>query len=75
MTGVLPQINSCLKEQQSNLKLYALTTLNEMAKHNQDLAQIIVDVPVLPHVIHFLSPNYTDIKVQVGILKITHKLI
>lgn len=45
-----------------------------MAKHNQDLAQIIVDVPVLPHVIQFLSPNYTDIKVQVGILKITHRV-
>jgi len=36
-----------------------------MAKQSQDLAQMIVDVSILPQVIHFLSPTFTDIKVQV----------
>lgn len=65
-TGVLlPLINLCLKEPQQNLRLYALSTLDEFAKQNQDLAQIIVDVPTLPHVAHLLSSNITDVKVQV----------
>lgn len=65
-TGILlPIINICLKEQHHTIKLYALYTLDEMAKQSQDLAQMIVDVSILPQVIHFLSPTFTDIKVQV----------
>lgn len=36
-----------------------------MVKDNEDLANTIVNVPTLPHVINFLSSNFTDIKVQV----------
>jgi len=47
------------------LKLYALSALDEMAKNNEDLAIKIVDIPTLPHVIIFLTPNFVDKKVQV----------
>jgi hypothetical protein len=62
---VLPQIISCLKEQHQNLKLCALTVLDEIAKQNQHLAQIVVEVSTLPLVMNYLSQNFTDVKVQV----------
>lgn len=71
ITGLLTPIIQCLKEQQHNLKLYALSALNEIAKYNEDLAQTIVNVKCLPIVINFLIPSFTDIKVQVhNIMKI-----
>lgn len=66
LTGVLPPIVMCLKDKEHNLKSYALSTLDEMAKHNQELAQTIVDVPTLPYVTNFLSPKFMDVKVQVN---------
>lgn len=68
--GVLPQIILCLKEQHQNLKLCALSVLDEIAKHNQDLAQTIVEIPTLPHIMNYLSQNCTDIKVQVTIINV-----
>lgn len=65
-TGLLPQIVQCLKQQQQNLKIFGLSALHEIVKHNEELAQEIVPIPTLPHVIHFLSPNFTDVKVQVN---------
>lgn len=62
-----------MKEQQHNLKSQALSTLNEIAKHNEDVAQIIVDVPTLPYVMNFLSPNFTDVKVKVSNYTIVKK--
>lgn len=65
-TEILPQIVQCLMSPQQNLKLYALSTLNEIAKHCQPhLAKKIVNMPILSSVMHFLSPNYMDTKVQV----------
>lgn len=64
-SGILPQIVRCLKEEQQNLKLYALTALDEIVKHNEDLANTVVKLPTLPQVIHFLQPNFTDVKIQV----------
>lgn len=55
----------CLKDKEHNLKSFALSALDEMAKHNQELAQTIVDVPTLPHVTNLLSSKFTDVKVQV----------
>lgn len=74
-SGVLPQIVQCLKEQQQSLKLYALSALDEMAKNNEDLAVKIVDLPTLPHVIHFLMPNFIDKKVQVCFSTLLHVLL
>lgn len=65
-TGVLQQVVVCLKEQQQNLKLNALTVLDEISKHNKDLAHKVVDAHALPCVMNFLSLNFTDVKVQVG---------
>jgi len=68
-TGILPQIVQSLKEERHDFKLYALSTLSEIAKHNQKLAKQIVDVHTLPNVIIFLSTDYnTDVKLQVPIL-------
>lgn len=64
-TGILHHIVQCLKEDQQNLKLYALTALDEFVKHNEDLATIVVKVPTLPQVMHFLRSNFTDVKIQV----------
>lgn len=64
-TGALPHIVRCLDEKRQNLKLFALITLDEMAKHNQAIAQIIANVPTLPRVIDFLSSDFTDVEVQV----------
>lgn len=68
LAGVLPHIISCLKEQHQHLRLCALSVLDEMVKQNQDLAQTIVEVQALPHVINFLSQKFTDIKVQVKLI-------
>ncbi|XP_027841252.1 sperm-associated antigen 6-like [Aphis gossypii] len=73
--GVLPQIVQCLKEQQQSLKLYALSALDEMAKNNEDLAIKIVDLPTLPHVIHFLMPNFIDKKVQKSALTLIKNIV
>lgn len=64
-TGLLPLIILCLKEQPNNLKVFGLLVLDEIAKHNEDLAQRIVDSSALPHVICFLSPKFSEIKIQV----------
>lgn len=64
-TGVLPHIARCLVGKRRNLKQFALTTLDEMAKHSQAIARKIVNVPILPHVIDFLSPDFTNVEVQV----------
>lgn len=62
----MPQIVRSLEEERHNLKLYALTTLSEIAKHNQKFAKKIVDMHILPHVIIFLSTDYTtEVKLQV----------
>lgn len=65
LTGVLSQIVRCLDEKRRNLKLFGLTTLNEIAKYNQALARKIVNVPTLPHVINCLTADFTDVEVQV----------
>lgn len=65
-TGILPLIIVCLKEQSNNLKLHGLLVLDEIAKHNEDLAQRIVESSALPHVICFLSPKFTEVKIQVN---------
>jgi len=46
-----------------------------MAKNNDDLALKIVEVPTLPHVIIFLTPNFIDKKVQVYFLILCHILL
>ncbi|CAH1733320.1 unnamed protein product [Aphis gossypii] len=68
-SGILPQIVQSLKEERHDFKLYALSTLSEIAKHNQKLAKQIVDVHTLPNVIIFLSTDYnTDVKLQANTL-------
>lgn len=62
---MLPQIVRCLDEKRKNLKLLALTTLDEMVKHNQAIARKIVNVPTLPHVIDCLLADFTDVEVKV----------
>jgi len=62
----LPQIVQSLKEERHNFQLHALTTLSEIAKHNQKLANKIVGMDTLPQAIIFLSTNYiTEVKLQV----------
>lgn len=62
----MPQIIQSLKEERHNFKLHALSTLSEIAKHNQKLAKKIVDVNTLPQVTIFLSTDYiTEVKLQV----------
>jgi len=64
--GILPQIVQSLKEERNSFKFHALSTLSEMAKHNQKLAKKIVGVNTLPQVIIFLSTDYTtEVKLQV----------
>ncbi|XP_008185595.1 sperm-associated antigen 6-like isoform X3 [Acyrthosiphon pisum] len=68
-SGILPQIVQSLKEERHNFKLHALSTLSEIAKHNQKLAKKIVDMNTLPKAIIFLSTNYTtEIKLQASAL-------
>ncbi|KAF0753290.1 sperm-associated antigen 6-like [Aphis craccivora] len=68
-SGILPQIVQSLKEERHDFKLYALSALSEIAKHNQKLAKQIVDVHTLPNVIIFLSTDYnTDVKLQANTL-------
>lgn len=64
ITGLLSPIIQCLTEKQQNLKVYALSALNEIAKHNRYLAQTVVDVKCLPTVIQMLLPSFTDITLQ-----------
>lgn len=66
LSGVLHPIAMCLKDKEHNLKLYALNTLNEMTKENEDLAQAIIDVSTLPLVSNLLTCNTTELKVQVN---------
>lgn len=66
-SGVLPPILLCLKEKEHNLKLYAISALNDMVKEDEDMAQTIVNIPeTLPNLINLLSLNSTEIKVQVN---------
>ncbi|XP_022166817.1 sperm-associated antigen 6-like [Myzus persicae] len=68
-SGILPQIIQSLKEERHNFKLHALSTLSEIAKHNQKLAKKIVDVNTLPQVTIFLSTDYiTEVKLQASAL-------
>lgn len=66
LSGVLPSIVACLRDKEHNLKLYALNTLNDMIKNNEDLAQAVIDVPTLPLMSNLLSSNTTEIKIQVN---------
>lgn len=63
--GALIHIVQCLKEEEQNLKLYALSTLDEIVKDNEEFAIAVVEVPSLLFVINFLSPNFTDVKIKV----------
>lgn len=67
-------IVQCLKEKEHNLKPYALTALDDIANHNQDLAQAIVDVSALPCVIKLLF-DIKDIKIQVNIMYYENKRV
>lgn len=63
---MLPQIVLRLKDQQQNIQSYALSTLNEMAKHDQYLTRVIADIPNLSHILDYLLPDFTDIRIQVN---------
>ncbi|CAI6359268.1 unnamed protein product [Macrosiphum euphorbiae] len=68
-SGILLQIVQSLKEERHNFKLHALSTLSEIAKHNQKLAKKIVDMNTIPQAIIFLSTNYiTEVKLQASAL-------
>lgn len=61
----MPQIIRRLKDQQQNIQSYALSALNEMAKHDQYSTRVIADIPNLSHILGYLSPDFTDIRIQV----------
>lgn len=54
-----------------NVKYYALSILNGIANHNDGFAKTIVDIPkTLTYVVDFLSPDFMDLKIQVGTLDV-----
>jgi len=63
--GAIPLVILCLQEPELTLKRASINTLSEIAKHNDELSQVIVDGKAVKYLKNLMNFNDSTVKKNV----------